>query len=64
MAKMGNVCGSHASCMGCGWIWIVVGALFLIRDLGYWTFFNIDPLTAIIVLLGLHMLCGYKSCAK
>ena len=38
------------------WLVLIVGVLFLLRDLGFWSFWNIQPWTAVFVLLGLAKL--------
>jgi hypothetical protein len=46
----------HGKCCGHKWVAIVVlvvGILFLLRDLNVWNFFNIQWFTVLFVLFGL-----------
>ena len=37
----------------CGWLFLIVGVLFLLRDFGMWTFWNINWWTIVFLLWGL-----------
>lgn len=41
----------------CGIVVLVVGILFLLKDLNVWGFWGITPWTAVFVLVGLAMMC-------
>lgn len=47
-----------------GWLVLLVGILFLLRDLGGWDFWGITAWTAIFVIVGLTMICssGCSAC--
>jgi len=36
-----------------GWTFLIVGVLFLLADLGYWTFFGIQWWTALFIVWGI-----------
>ena len=36
----------------CGWIFLILGVLFLLRDIAVWDFWNIQWWTAIFVVIG------------
>ena len=49
-------------CQGiCAVSMLVAGFLFLLKDLGYWTFWGIEWYTVLFLLLGVGAL-GMKSC--
>jgi hypothetical protein len=51
-------------CMALGGIvWLIVGVLFLLQDLGVWSFSNINWYTAVFILGGLTLL-GMKGCPE
>ncbi len=51
-------------CMGfCGWLMLVIGVLFLLRDFNVWNFWNIQWWTAVFILMGLSHI-GMKNCAE
>ena len=41
-----------------GWILLIVGVLFLIRDFGGWAFWNIQWYTILFILIGMGGFCG------
>lgn len=45
--------GCEKCCKVSAWIFLVVGVLFLLSDLGMWSFFNIKWYTALFVIVGL-----------
>lgn len=47
----------------CGVIFLVLGLLFLLRDLGMWHFWNVQWWTALFLVLGVASLCKSK-CAE
>jgi hypothetical protein len=60
-SSSGNVCGSHAACKPCGWVWLVVGIILLLNAWMGWGW-NLDGVSVLIVLVGLHFMCGHKCC--
>lgn len=58
----GGCCSGH-KCMGCSLIWLIVGGLLVLNNLLGWGW-NIDPVSVLILLVGLHMLCKYKMSAS
>jgi len=57
----------HCMCNRCkllsGLLLLVLGVLFLLRDLGVWDFWNIQWWTALILLMGLAHF-GTKFCPE
>mgnify|MGYP001557950142 CR=1 len=54
-------------CMGvCGSILLILGILFLLRDLNVWDFWNIQWWSALLIVFGLGHLCMKKcpDCQK
>ena len=50
-------------CQGvCATVFLLLGIAFLARDLGYWTFWNINWFTALFLWLGLASF-GMRKCA-
>jgi hypothetical protein len=45
------------------WIFIVLGILFLLRDLNIWNFWNIQWWTILFIIIGVTT-CAHKSCEK
>ncbi|HLD05489.1 MAG TPA: hypothetical protein VJG90_07250 [Candidatus Nanoarchaeia archaeon] len=49
-------------CMGfCGWLTLIIGVLFLLRDFNVWNFWNIQWWTVMFIFMGLCHL-GMRSC--
>jgi len=49
-------------CMAvCGWLFLVVGVLLLLKDVGVWTFWNLDGITLLFLLMGVGSLAK-RSC--
>ena len=43
-----------------GWLLLVIGVLLLLRDFGYWNFWNLQGWTLLFLAVGLWKLCaGY-----
>ncbi len=50
-------------CQGvCAFVLLLLGVLFLLRDLGIWNFWNIQWYTALLLWLGLASF-GMRTCA-
>ncbi len=57
-----HACGK---CMKIGGaVFLVLGVLFLLRDLGVWNFWNIQWWTVLFLLVGLIKFKGCKDCEK
>mgnify|MGYP001563536298 FL=1 len=57
----GDVCKCpHHSAFG--WVALVAGVLFLLRDFGAWDFWNIQWYSVLFVLLGMGAMC--KCCDR
>ena len=56
------MCGK--CCKVSGWIFLIVGILFLLVDLGRWAFWNIQWWTALFVVMGVMSIAkaGCKDC--
>jgi len=52
-------CEKCTKIMGAGWL--ILGILFLLRDLGQWNFWNISWWTAVLLWIGIGKLCA-TSC--
>jgi len=44
----------------CGGLFLVLGVLFLLRDLGKWNFWNIQWYTAILIVVGVGHIASSK----
>ena len=56
MAKKGKTCDPHHCCTLCAWIVLIVGVLYLLRDLvGMDYTFGVQWYTVVFVLLGLKL---------
>ena len=55
------MCGCKKCNMMNGLLLLVVGILFLLKDLGQWTFWNISWWTIVFLLMGVGGLC-MNSC--
>jgi len=60
---MMHMCGKCSRI--CGWLFLIVGILFLLVDFGVWgfSFWGIQWWTALFVLLGLGCI-GYAKCPE
>jgi len=47
---------------GFGWTILIVGVLFLLADLGFWTFFGIQWWTALFIVWGIFSLTCKCCC--
>ena len=45
-----------------GWVLLVVGVLYLLGDLGWWSWWNVQWYTVAFILFGLGSMC--KCCGK
>lgn len=45
-----------------GWVVLIIGVLFLLRDLNVWNFFNIQWWTVLFILIGIGAMC--KCCHR
>lgn len=60
IVKESTVC-THCSChQGFGWVFLIVGVLFLLQDLGTWDFFGLKWWTILTLVAGISMLINRK----
>ena len=65
MAKETGMRGGMCSCphhKTFGWIFLIAGIVFLLRDWGIWDFWNIQWWTVLFIFIGLSAFC--KCCNK
>ena len=43
-----------------GWIFLILGVLFLLKDIGNWGFFGINWWTALFIVMGIGKICMAK----
>ena len=58
--------GCHKCTHACGWMFLILGVLFLLQDLGIWMFFGINWWTALFVVYGFSCIAKSKckACMK
>ncbi|MBS3138322.1 hypothetical protein J4207_01305 [Candidatus Woesearchaeota archaeon] len=55
------MCGCKKCMAICGWLFLVVGVLLLLKDVGVWMLWGIDGVTLLFLLMGVGALAK-KSC--